>query len=215
MARLRGRAPCGERCVAAIPHGHWMTTTFIAGLTVDGLIAPMLLDSPMDGEVFLAYVEQILCPELKPGYTVIMDNLPAHKVRGVRQAIEATGASLRYLPRYSPDLNPIEMAFSKFKAILRAAAARTLDALWQAAANAIEQFKQNECRNFFTHAGYNLTRSENALAINCLKPTSPVGNLGLHGKFRGEGPNVLAQLVEGFLPAATKQCVEPLFQFPG
>ena len=142
MARLRGRAPCGERCVAAIPHGHWMTTTFIAGLTVDGLIAPMLLDSPMDGEVFLAYVEQILCPELKPGYTVIMDNLPAHKVRGVRQAIEATGASLRYLPRYSPDLNPIEMAFSKFKAILRAAAARTLDALWQAAANAIEQFKQ-------------------------------------------------------------------------
>ena len=157
MARLRGRAPCGERCVAAIPHGHWMTTTFIAGLTVDGLIAPMLLDSPMDGEVFLAYIEQILCPELKPGYTVIMDNLPAHKVRGVRQAIEATGASLRYLPRYSPDLNPIEMAFSKFKAILRAAAARTLDALWQAAANAIEQFKQNECHKFFTHAGYNTT----------------------------------------------------------
>jgi len=157
MARLRGRAHCGERCVAAIPHGHWMTTTFIAGLTVDGLIAPMLLDSPMDGEVFLAYVEQILCPELKPGYTVIMDNLPAHKVRGVRQAIEATGASLRYLPRYSPDLNPIEMAFAKFKAILRAAAARTLDALWQAAANAIEQFKQNECRNFFAHAGYSTT----------------------------------------------------------
>lgn len=157
MARLRGRAPCGERCVAAIPHGHWMTTTFIAGLTVDGLIAPMLLDSPMDGEVFLAYVEQILCPELKPGYTVIMDNLSAHKVRGVRQAIEATGASLRYLPRYSPDLNPIEMAFSKFKAILRAATARTLDALWQAAANAIEQFKQNECRNFFKHAGYGTT----------------------------------------------------------
>jgi transposase len=157
MARLRGRAPCGERCVAAIPHGHWMTTTFIAGLTVDGLIAPMLLDSPMDGEVFLAYVEQILCPELKPGYTVIMDNLPAHKVGGVRQAIEATGASLRYLPRYSPDLNPIEMAFAKFKAILRAAAPRTLDTLWQAAAHAIEQFKQNECRNFFAHAGYGTT----------------------------------------------------------
>ena len=115
-----------------------MTTTFIAGLTVDGLIAPMLLDSPMDGEVFLAYIEQILCPELKPGYTVIMDNLPAHKVRGVRQAIEATGASLRYLPRYSPDLNPIEIAFAKFKAILRAAAARSLDALLETAAYAIE-----------------------------------------------------------------------------
>ncbi len=134
-----------------------MTTTFIAGLTVDGLIAPMLLDGPMDGEVFLAYVEQVLCPELKPGYTVIMDNLPAHKVHGVRQAIEATGASLRYLPRYSPDLNPIEMAFAKFKAKLRAAAARTLDTLWDTAAKAIEQFKQTECRNFLEHAGYHTT----------------------------------------------------------
>ena len=134
-----------------------MTTTFTAGLTVDGLVAPMLLDSPMDGEAFLAYVEQILCRELKPGQTVIMDNLPAHKVSGVRKAIEATGASLRYLPRYSPDLNPIEMAFSKLKAILRAKAARTIETLWPATAEAIELFKQNECRNFFRHAGYGAT----------------------------------------------------------
>jgi transposase len=157
MARLRGRAPRGERCVAAVPFGHWMTTTFTAGLRMDGLIAPMLLDAPMDGEVFLAYVEQILCPELKPGYTVIMDNLPAHKVSGVRQAIEATGASLRYLPSYSPDLNPIEMAFAKLKAILRAEAARTLETLWQAVARAIEQFNPEECQNFFSHAGYGTT----------------------------------------------------------
>ncbi len=157
MACLRGRAACGERCVAAVPHGHWMTTTFIAGLRVDGLVAPMLLDGPMDGEHFLAYIEQILCPELKPGYTVLMDSLPAHKVRGVKEAIEATGAAMRYLPRYSPDLNPIEMALSKLKANLRAEAARTMQALWDAATKAIEKFQQNECHNFLTHAGYRTT----------------------------------------------------------
>ena len=157
MARLYGRAPCGERCIAAVPHGHWMTTTVIAGLRIDGLVAPMLLDGPMDGGHFLAYIEQILCPELKPGYTVLMDSLPAHKVRGVREAIEATGASMRYLPRYSPDLNPIEMAFAKLKANLRAEAARTLEALWDAATKAIEKFKQSECRNFLLHAGYGAT----------------------------------------------------------
>ena len=131
-----------------------MTTTFTAGLRVDGLIAPMLLDGPMDGPAFLAYTEQVLCPELRPGRIVVMDNLPAHKVHGVREAIEATGATLIYLPPYSPDLNPIEMAFAKFKAILRAAAARTLDALWRAAKDAIEQYSPAECRNLLRHAGY-------------------------------------------------------------
>ncbi len=154
MARLRGRAPRGQRCVAAVPHGHWLTTTFVAGLRVDALIAPMLLDGPMDGPAFLAYTEQVLCPELRPGRIVVMDNLPAHKVYGVRQAIEATGASLIYLPPYSPDLNPIEMAFAKFKAVLRTAAARTLDALWRAAKDAVEQYSPVQCRNLFRHAGY-------------------------------------------------------------
>ena len=155
MARLRGRAPKGQRCVAAIPHGHWMTTTFVAGLRIGGLSAPMLLDGPMDGDAFLAYVEQVLAPELVPGETVIMDNLPAHKVRGVREAIEGAGAKLRYLPSYSPDLNPIEMAFSKLKANLPAAAERTLDGLWEAVANALDCFKPKECQNYFTAAGYN------------------------------------------------------------
>jgi transposase len=112
MARLYGRAPRGERCRAPVPHGHWKTTTFTAGLRHDGIAAPMVLDGPMNGDAFLAYVEQALVPELRPGDIVIMDNLPAHKVHGVRQAIEAASASLRYLPPYSPDFNPIEMASS-------------------------------------------------------------------------------------------------------
>ena len=154
MARFYGRAPKGERCVAAIPHGHWMTTTFVAGLRIDGLVAPMLLDGPMDGDAFLAYVEQVLVPDLVAGDIVVMDNLPAHKVCGVRAAIEAAGAELRYLPPYSPDLNPIEMSFSKFKSLMRAAASRTLDALWQSAAHAIDQFTPGECCNYLTAAGY-------------------------------------------------------------
>ena len=157
MARLRGRAPKGERCIAAIPYGHWLTTTFTAGLRQDGLIAPMLLDGPMDGAAFLAYVEQVLVPQLRQGDVVIMDNLPAHKVAGVREAIEAAGACLRYLPPYSPDLNPLEMAFAKFKALLRAAAARTIDPLWQAAADTLDRFTAVECRHYFQHAGYQAT----------------------------------------------------------
>ena len=121
MARLYGRAQRGERCRAAVPHGHWKTTTFTASLRHDRIAAPMVLDGPMNGDAFLAYVEQALVPELRPRDIVIMDNLPAHKVHGVRQAIEAAGASLRYLPPYSPDFNPIEMAFAKLKALLRAA----------------------------------------------------------------------------------------------
>jgi len=154
MARLRGRARKGERCRASVPHGHWKTTTFTAGLRLSGLAAPMLLDGPMNGDAFLAYVEQVLAPELEPDDIVIMDNLPAHKVAGVRQAIEKAGAELLYLPPYSPDFNPIEMAFSKLKAILRKAAARSIDDLWQVIADALDEFSQNDCRNYFTAAGY-------------------------------------------------------------
>jgi transposase len=156
MARLRGWAPKGERCRAAIPHGHWKTITFVGGLTLAGFVAPMLLDGPMDGESFLAWVEQMLAPTLRPGDIVVMDNLAAHKVAGVRQAIEACGAELLYLPPYSPDLNPIENAFAKLKAHVRKSAARTLDTLERAAANALQQFKPDECANFFAHAGYGL-----------------------------------------------------------
>ena len=134
-----------------------MTTTLTAGLRAGSITAPMLLDGPMDREAFLAYVEQVLVPDLSPGEIVIMDNLPAHKVAGVRHAIEAAGAELRYLPPYSPDLNPIEMAFSKLKSILRAAASRTVDDLWKAAAHALQQFSSRECRNFLDAAGYHST----------------------------------------------------------
>lgn len=154
MARLRGRAPRGERCRASVPHGHWKTTTFTAGLRRSGLMAPMLLDGAMDGDAFLAYVEQVLVKELAPGDVVVMDNLPAHKVSGVRKAIENADAQLLYLPPYSPDFNPIEMAFSKLKAILRKAAARTVDALWKVIADALDAFTPEECQNYFTAAGY-------------------------------------------------------------
>ena len=154
MARLRGRAKRGERCRAAIPHGHWKTTTFTAGLRLGGLSAPMLLDGPMDGDAFRAYVTQVLVPELAKGDIVVMDNLPAHKVAGVRDAIEKAGATLLYLPPYSPDFNPIELAFSKLKAILRKAAARTIHELWQAIAQSLDAFSPDECKNYFAVAGY-------------------------------------------------------------
>ena len=154
MARLRGRAPRGQRCRAPVPHGHWKTTTFTGALRLDGMTAPMVLDGPMNGAAFLAYVEQVLVPTLRPGDTVIMDNLPAHKPQGVRQAIERAGARLAYLPPYSPDFNPIENAFAKLKALLRRAAARTIPELWQAIADALPQFTPAECANYFTAAGY-------------------------------------------------------------
>ncbi|MCH7555323.1 MAG: IS630 family transposase [Proteobacteria bacterium] len=154
MARLRGWAKRGMRCRAAVPHGHWKTTTFTAGLRLGGLSAPMLLDGPMDGDAFRAYVTQVLVPELTPGDIVVMDNLPAHKVAGVRHAIEAAGATLLYLPPYSPDFNPIEMTFSKLKAILRQAAARTVDELWDVIAQSLDEFTPEECRNYFAAAGY-------------------------------------------------------------
>ena len=156
MARIRGRAKRGQRCRAAVPHGHWKTTTFTAGLRLNGMTAPMVLDGPMNGDAFLAYIEQFLAPALVKGDVVIMDNLPAHKVTGVRKAIEDVGATLVYLPPYSPDFNPIEMAFSKFKAILRKAAARTIPELWGVIGEAIDQFKPDECKNYFAAAGYDL-----------------------------------------------------------
>jgi transposase len=154
MARLRGRAPRGERCRAAIPHGHWKTTTFVGALRLSGMTAPMVLDGPMNGPAFLAYVEQVLAPSLAPGETVVMDNLPAHKVGGVRTAIEAAGARLRLLPPYSPDFNPIELAFAKLKALLRRAAARTIPELWDAIATALPTLTPTECANYFTACGY-------------------------------------------------------------
>lgn len=154
MARLRGRSLRGERCRAALPHGHWKTTTFTAGLRLNGMAAPMLLDGPMNGPAFLAYAEQVLAPELRPGDIVVMDNLPAHRISGVRQAIEKVGARLLFLPPYSPDFNPIEMAFSKLKALLRKAAARTIEELWSVVANCLPAFSAEECRHYFEAAGY-------------------------------------------------------------
>ena len=154
MARLYGRARRGERCVGAIPHGHWKTTTFVGGLRSDGMTAPMVLDGPMDGAAFIAYVEQVLVQTLKPGDIVVMDNLPAHKPARVRHAIEQAGAHLRLLPPYSPDLNPIEMAFSKFKATLKRIAARTVDQLHDAIVTALKEIKPAECKNYFVAAGY-------------------------------------------------------------
>jgi transposase len=140
-----------------VPHGHWKTTTFTPGLRYDGIAAPMVLNGPMNGEAFLAYVEQALVPELRPG-DIVMDNLPAHKVHGVKQAIEAAGASLRYLPPYSPDFNSVEMAFAKLKALLRATAARTIPDLWQAIADALRRrFTPQECANYLAAAGYDAT----------------------------------------------------------
>lgn len=154
MARLRGRSRRGERCRAAVPHGHWKTTTFTAGLRLDGLTAPMVLDGPMNGPAFRAYVEQVLVPTLAPGDVVIMDNLPAHRVSGVREAIEAAGATRLFLPPYSPEFNPIEQAFAMLKAWLRKAAARTVDTLWQAITQALDIFTPAECTNYFRNSGY-------------------------------------------------------------
>lgn len=154
MARMYGRAPRGERCRAPIPHGHWKTTTFVGGLTIDGVVAPMTIDGAMTGQAFLAYVEQVLAPVLKPGDIVILDNLPAHKPIAIREAIEAAGAVMLFLPPYSPDFNPIEMAFSKIKALLKKAAARTLHDLWDAIRNAIDAVTPKDARSFFTACGY-------------------------------------------------------------
>lgn len=154
MARIYGRAPRGQRLRMGLPHGHWKTTTFVAGLRLTGMVAPMVLDGPINGRAFQAYVDQVLVPELRPGDIVIMDNLGSHKGAGVRAAIEAAGARLLYLPPYSPDFNPIENAFSKLKALLRKAAERSVEGLWNAIGYLIDAFTPRECANYFAAAGY-------------------------------------------------------------
>jgi len=154
MTRLRGRALRGTRLRGSTPQGHWKITTFTAGLRAGGLTAPMVLDGPMTGEWFKAYVTQVLSPALKPGDIVVRDNLSAHKSDDIRGAIEAAGAELRYLPPYSPDLNPIEQAFSKLKAHLRKHKERSIESLWNRIGALLSCFTPVECQNFFHHAGY-------------------------------------------------------------
>jgi len=155
MARTRGRARRGARLVGLVPHGHWKITTFVAGLRCGGITAPFVIDHPMDGEIFLTYVRQCLVPTLTKDDIIVMDNLSSHKVAGVREAIEAAGATLHYLPPYSPDLNPIELFFAKFKALLRKAAERSIDDLWNRIGKLLDAFTAEECANYFRHDGYN------------------------------------------------------------
>lgn len=152
MTRRCGRSKRGTRLVASVPHGHWKTTTFIGALRADGLTAPAVFDGAINGASFLAYVQQVLVPTLKPGDIVILDNLSSHKVGGVREAIETAGAELRYLPPYSPDLNPIEQMFAKLKALLRKIAARSVEALWTAIGDLVDTFAPDECRNYLRHS---------------------------------------------------------------
>jgi transposase len=154
MARTRGRCARGARLRSGVPHGHWKTTTFVAGLRLTGIAAPFVLDGPINRTAFETYVDQVLVPDLQPGDIVVMDNLSSHKAPAVRAAIEAAGARLLYLPPYSPDFNPIEMAFSKLKALLRKAAEHTVEGLWSAIGRLIDTIKPNECANFFAAAGY-------------------------------------------------------------
>jgi transposase len=154
MARRYGRSRRGTRVIGRVPWGHWKTVTFVAGLRHDALAAPFVIDRAMNGAIFVEYIRQCLAPTLKPGDIVIMDNLPAHKVDDVRETIEAAGAELRYLPPYSPDLNPIEQSFAKLKAHLRKALERTVPGLYDRIAKALELFAKTECRNYFTNSGY-------------------------------------------------------------
>jgi transposase len=163
MTRRYGRAPGGARLVEAIPHGHWKVTTLVAALRSDGLVAPMVCDGALNGDLFVAYVEEVLVPTLRAGDVVVMDNLSSHKRKEVRLAIEKAGCELWYLPAYSPDLNPIENAFSKLKALLRKARQRTVAGLRQFLCFCADAFAPQECANFFTHAGYHATPHPNPL----------------------------------------------------
>jgi transposase len=154
MVRLYGRAPRGQRLLGAVPHGHWQTSTFLAALRHDAITAPCVIDGPINGETFQAWVEQFLVPTLTAGDIVIMDNLGSHKGAAIQAAIEDAGATLLFLPPYSPDLNPIEQVFAKLKALLRKAAARSLDALWTAVGALLQNFKPEECANYVENAGY-------------------------------------------------------------
>lgn len=154
MTPTRGRAPVGQRCPGFAPGGHWRTTTVVCALDAQGLLAPLVLDGPLNGAAFVAWVEQFLAPELRAGDVVVMDNLSSHKVAGIRQAIEAVGAEVRYLPPYSPDLNAIEQVFAKLKTLLRRTQARTVEALWTAIGLLVDRFSPGECENYIRHCGY-------------------------------------------------------------
>lgn len=154
MTRTHGRAPQGTRLVEKVPHGHWKNNTFVAGLRCTGLIAPLAIDGAMNGDVFVGYITQHLAPLLKPGDIVVMDNLPSHKRKEARQAIQAVGAQLVFLPPYSPDFNPIEQVISKIKRLLRTAKQRTVDGLQQCFGQLLDCFDESECRNYFQNSGY-------------------------------------------------------------
>lgn len=154
MTRRIGRSTRGTRLVEKTPCGRWQTTTFLGALRATGFVAPLTVDGAINGPIFLAWIKQHLAPTLRPGDVVVMDNLSSHKVAGVRAAIEAAGAEVRYLPPYSPDLNPIELAFSKFKKLLRDGAERTVDALWHLCGRVLDTFTEEECRNYLRHCGY-------------------------------------------------------------
>lgn len=157
MARRTGRSPRGEPLVCPIPHGHWKTTTVVAALRTTGMTAPTVIDGAMTGDLFVAYVRQQLAPTPRPGDVVVVDNLACHKRAGVREAVEAVGAFLLYLPAYSPDLSPIELAFAKLKRLLRSAGMRTVDGLWAFLGQVLDAFGPEECRNYFRHCGYPAT----------------------------------------------------------
>jgi transposase len=154
MTRVRGWAPRGHKLLSKVPQGHWRTLTFLAALRCDRIEAPCVIDGPINGESFLAYVEQLLVPTLKAGDIVIIDNLGSHKGKAVRRAIRATGARLFFLPPYSPDLNPIEQVFAKLKTLLRKAAERTVEATWKRIGSLLQAFSPQECANYFRNAGY-------------------------------------------------------------
>ena len=157
MTRTHGRCAKGQRLVAKVPHGHWKTLTFLAALRHDGITAPFVLDGPINGDWFLAYVEQVLVPTLKPGDVVVMDNLGSHKGKAVRRAIRKAGAHLLFLPPYSPDLNPIEQVFAKLKTLLRKANERTVEATWRRIGKLLDHFSADECANYLVNSGYAAT----------------------------------------------------------
>jgi transposase len=158
LARRTGRSPRGTRLVCPVPHGHWKTTTFVAARRADGLVAPMVIDGAMTGDLFVAYAEQVLAPALRPGDVVVLDNPPAHKRARAVRAIERAGAAVAYLPPYSPDLNPTELAFAKLKGLLRSAGRRTVDGVWEFLGKSLDAFAPDECRRYFRHDGYGAQR---------------------------------------------------------
>ena len=157
MKRTYGRSLIGTRLNEKVPSGRWETTTFLGAMRAEGFIAPLTVEGAINGELFLSWVRKELAPALRPGDIVVMDNLSSHKVAGVREAIEAVGAEVRYLPPYSPDLNPIELAFAKFKKLLRDGARRTVEKLWELCGTLLDEFTEQECRNYFKHCGYRYT----------------------------------------------------------